>query len=156
METIIKYLETAQQHDICSPYANKAKNCKTKKQFFDLLLDVNGMTYFGKSIVGGWGVSVQEFQSTFANFLNGKYIKEGKYSAVAYCNYDKDIIFDKTLGLFYGCHCVINIPKNCFCEVHVIQSNCTFVGEGRVNIYAYDSTIVRDTSLSSKTIFIDR
>lgn len=156
MERVKKYLDWASRHDICTPYSAKANDCKTKKQIFDLLLDVNGMAYFAKSIMMGCGVSPKEFHDTFAKFVNGGYVKEEPYRSLAYCQFDKDVTFEDTLGLFFGCHDTITIPENVFCELHIVQSNCTIVGNGRANIYSYDSTITTSRNLQVKITHVER
>jgi hypothetical protein len=134
-----KFIHNAKQLGLCSEYSAKVDKAASKKQMLDIALDSNGISYIAESVAKGWGLTVDYIYSTFAPFINGRYIHHGNaYTTTLYCKSD-NVTVSSTAALILECNGEIHSDR--ICELHIANSNVKITGNGKCVVYLYNSTI---------------
>ena len=135
-----QFKENAQKHGICE-MLDDWNRAKSKKQLMDIALNVRGIEYLSESIAQGWGISPDVIAKDFQMFNNGKYTYNKGYTSQMYCLPPEDEIhISTTVALVIGFNGVIVVDSP-ICEIYIVNSNCSFAGDGLPYIYAYNSRI---------------
>lgn len=138
MVTLEEFKKNAIEHGISKRMLAAWNNCKTKRQLADLAMNVSSIGFLCNSIRKGWGISPDELERKFSDYINGKYSSLQKgYSTKMYCNYKGDIIADSLIIVIINSEVDIEIQdgKSCSlycvveCSVNLInsKSRATFV-----------------------------
>lgn len=141
MVDLEQFKANAQSHGICEMLEDW-NNAKSKKQLMDVALSIRGIEYLAIAIAQGWGISPEVIVRDFPMFINGKYIRNDKYTSAIYCRPPEDKIeITTTAALIIGYDGIVTIPKNHICELYLCQSKVQIQGEGKGVAYKYDSVI---------------
>lgn len=115
---------------LCENYNSKAMSAHSKKQLMDIVLDANGCSYLQEMSSKGYGLPYEFICSSFASYINGRYIAEYKnekgngYTSKMYCCFDDDtILVDTTLCSVLGYTGRIVVAKNNFAKIY-LDKNC--------------------------------
>lgn len=140
---------------LCSEYAERVRNAKSKKQLFDACADANGVSFLAEMREKGHPLAYETIGEDFSRYINGKYKPSfstplgGEYTSAIYCqaNDVKDIVVDTTLACFLSCInevwiqqfnvARIVVDSNCFLKVHCPHNSKAVIevyGEGEVEI----------------------
>ena len=140
---------------LCSEYAERVRNAKSKKQLFDACADANGVSFLAEMREKGHPLAYEIIWEDFSRYINGKYKPSfstplgGEYTSAIYCqaNDVKDIVVDTTLACFLSCInevwiqqfnvARIVVDSNCFLKVHCPHNSKAVIevyGEGEVEI----------------------
>lgn len=122
--TFVEWLEVVKGRGlICDKYMPMVLSARSRKQFMDIALDVNGISFLCDMIDEGSGLPYDVMLDEFVAYINGRYIHvnsstSGSYSASMYCQVlsPREITASTTLLGIFGCKCDIHIPKN-----HIVQ-----------------------------------
>lgn len=150
--TLEDFRKNATKHGICEMSAEWDK-CKSKKQLIDLALSIRGIEYLAKAISEGWGIDADTICREFAPFNYGKYVREKDgYTSALYCGEGENEIFaTETAILAIGFVGDIRVPKNRICEIHLVNSKCYIIAEGKANVYTYgNSEVINANCLNIK------
>ena len=111
---------------ICERYLPAVDAARSRKQFMDVVLDVNGMAFLCDMNLRGYGLPYETIEGEFSAYLNGRYIRSkstpsGSYTSTMYCGVDvpAEITINATLTGLFNCHCVVNVPDNTICRIYV-------------------------------------
>ena len=143
--TLEQFRKNATDPGICEMSADWDK-CKSKKQLIDLALSIRGIEYIAKAISEGWGIDADTICREFAPFNYGKYVRDKDgYTSAIYCSAGKEncvaeINATTTAMLVIDFVGRIIIPENRICEIHLVNSKCYILGEGRGYVYTYGDT----------------
>lgn len=104
---------------ICDRYLPAVMSARSRKQYMDAVLDINGMTFLCDMMDAGYGLPYETIKAEFAPYLNGRYIgtnrsASGAYTTSMYCdiNTPSEITVNTSLAGIFGCSCYIHIPDN--------------------------------------------
>lgn len=165
MESIERFKLNAIERDLCSEYALKWQQCKDKESLFSLSLIPQSIPYMATSSFRGWGLSVKDLKTDFADYINGKYIVnnlDGVKGATGsfYVDYDNDISDVNTVMHFMSCKDMkISIPKYRAISLYISNSSNVKIDipVGFTCIYLYDnSTIDLGDIKSGATVVVYR
>lgn len=111
---------------ICERYLPAVDAARSRKQFMDVVLDVNGMSFLCDMRLQGYELPYETIESEFRAYLNGRYIHSkssvsGSYTSSMYCGIamPAEITINTTLTGLFNCHCIVNIPNNVSCQIYV-------------------------------------
>jgi hypothetical protein len=126
---------------ICERYLPEVDAARSRKQFMDVVLDVNGMTFLCDMRERGYGLPYNVLCDEFKAYLNGRYIHKKSvllrgYTASMYCRVEtpSEITINTTLTGIFGCSCNVHVPANTCCQLIVDGSsvvNITVENGGR-------------------------
>lgn len=122
--TFKEWLEVVKSEGlICDRYLPLVLSSRSRKQFMDVALDINGITFLCDMVNAGYGLPYNVMNTEFAAYMNGRYIhvsssSSGAYSSSMYCGVKvpSEITASTTLLGIFNCHCEIHVPKN-----HTVQ-----------------------------------
>jgi hypothetical protein len=147
MESIDTFYNKSIENGLCGRYSNLWLKCKNKKQFMDLALDANGISYVAESIAKGF-ITSKSIQQDFLPFINGKYIRhdESGFTSSIYVSPDAPITVRTTATIIADYNGEITVPKNMVCELHIANSEVklNMLGE-RCVIHLYNANVVCDS-----------
>lgn len=122
---------------ICERYLPAVDAARSRKQFMDVVLDVNGMTFLCDMRERGYGLPYDVLCDEFKAYLNGRYIRTknthtGWYAASMYCRVESpsEITINTTLTGIFGCSCSIHVPANTWCQLIVDGSSVVNITVG--------------------------
>ena len=124
---------------ICERYLPAVDAARSRKQFMDVVLDVNGMTFLCDMRERGYGLPYDVMCDEFKAYLNGRYIHTKSallrgYTSSMYCRVEapSEITINTTLTGIFGCSCSIHVPANTYCQLIVDGSSVVniTVGDG--------------------------
>lgn len=111
---------------ICERYLPAVDAARSRKQFMDVVLDVNGMAFLCDMRLQGYGLPYETIESEFRAYLNGRYIHakpsaSGSYTSSMYCGVDMpaEITVNTTLTGLFNCNCIVNVSDNTICQIYV-------------------------------------
>lgn len=147
---------------ICERYLPAVDAARSRKQFMDVALDVNGMAFLCDMRLQGYELPYETIESEFRAYLNGRYIHSkssisGSYTSAMYCGIDvpAEITINTTLTGLFGCHCIVNVPSNVVCQIYV-DSGCDVLinvaDNARCQIRVWDGGLVECNNNSNVTI----
>ncbi|MBO8472536.1 MAG: hypothetical protein IAB81_02770 [Bacteroidetes bacterium] len=143
MENTIKgIMADCEVHGICDGYLSRWKECRSRKEMFDLGCTTEGQMFLSKCSSEGWGFSRDSIVSEFAPFINGRYVSrhEGdngrSYLSKIYCGYKGGVKADTTLCGFIGCDCSVVVPRNMVCRIYADASSV-------LHVFCQDSSVVQ-------------
>jgi hypothetical protein len=117
---------------ICDRYLPKVLSARSRKQYMDAVLNINGMSFLCDMADAGHKLPYEVIKSEFKAYLNGRYIAtnasvSGAYTTAMYCGVNKpsEITVNTTLTGIFGCDCVVNIPSNTV--AHLCVDECSKV-----------------------------
>ncbi len=117
---------------ICDRYLPKVLSARSRKQYMDAVLNINGMSFLCDMSDAGHKLPYEVIKSEFGAYLNGRYIAtntsvSGSYTTAMYCGVNKpsEITVNTTLTGIFGCDCVVNIPSNTV--AHLCVDECSKV-----------------------------
>lgn len=142
-DTMQNFLRNAKRLGLCKEYTDKWTAAKSKKALIDIALDANGLSFVANALAKGY-LTAEYICSEFAPFNNGKYVRDKDgYTSAMYCGEGENEIFATETAIlaidFVG---DIRIPKNRICEIHLVNSKCYIVAEGKANVYTYGNSEV--------------
>ena len=145
METINWINKLVEEGSVCKEYADRIKEAKSKKDFFDFACEVDGAKFLTKQSWLRKDLPLESIAKDFKNFINGKCkpelkgkISDGTYTSSLYCLYNEDLVLDTTVTVLLG-----------YCGKVTVRENSTVI------IVADNNTefcIDCDTSKGSKAI----
>ena len=145
MKMLQAFREAAKSRNLCDKYSEMWDNCKSKKQLFDLATDSNGIPYICEAMVEGWGVTPDFISEKFKTFVNGRYISQHNgYTSAMYVEkfFIEPLVVKTTNLVVIACEGVIEVPENTVCNLFVVESDVSVIGNGVCYVKAYgDSTI---------------
>lgn len=122
---------------ICERYLPAVDAARSRKQFMDVVLDVNGMAFLCDMRERGYGLPYDVMYNEFKAYLNGRYIHtksvlERGYTASMYCRVEapSEITINTTLSGIFGCSCSIHVPANTYCQLIVDGSSVVNITVG--------------------------
>lgn len=139
MNGIREYIESV---DMCEEYKVRILGARTKREVFDIIVDINGLGYMcgtdesNKHFV----VPYEDIVEKFGRFINGGYIAYNNgYTSKLYCCYcdTEPIEADTALIGIFGCGDVtVNVPDNAICRLYLDRNSraTVNVGEGAICI----------------------
>lgn len=133
------FRENARLDGLCGEYTAIWDGCISKKDYMDMALNVKGLDYLGDSIAKGWGLSPEYIHKKFSNYINGRYIYEGKgYDTEMYCQYSGDVFCRTTAILLIECDVTLHVFNGVVMEVYCTgKCNVKIKGNGNVAVIAY-------------------
>lgn len=137
---------------ICERYLPAVNAARSRKQFMDVVLDVNGMAFLCDMREKGYGLPYNVICEEFRAYLNGRYIhtkakSSGSYTASMYCCIEdpSEITVNTTLTGILGCSCWIRVPKNMYCQLYVDSAsvvNISVDDGGKCYVDLWDGGVV--------------
>lgn len=128
---------------ICDRYLPMVLSARSRKQYMDAVLNINGMSFLCDMKDAGHELPYEVLKSEFKAYLNGRYIAtsttvNGSYTTAMYCDVNRpsEITANTTLTGIFGCDCVVNIPSNAIAHLCVD-------GGSRVSIVLGDNSKCR-------------
>lgn len=124
---------------ICERYLPAVDTARSRKQFMDVVLDVNGMSFLCDMREKGYGLPYNVMCDEFRAYLNGRYIHIKNalvrgYTVSMYCRVEapSEITINTTLTGIFCCSCSIHVPANTHCQLIVDGSSVVniTVGDG--------------------------
>ena len=124
---------------ICERYLPAVDAARSRKQYMDIALDVNGMTFLCDMREKGYGLPYDVMCDEFKAYLNGRYIHTKSallrgYTSSMYCRVEtpSEITINTTLTGIFGCSCSVHVPANTYCQLIVDGSSVVniTVGDG--------------------------
>lgn len=122
---------------ICERYLPAVGAAHSRKQFMDVVLDVNGMTFLCEMRERGYGLPYDVICNEFKAYLNGRYIHTKSalirgYTASMYCRIEapSEITINTTLTGIFGCSCSIHVPASTYCQLIVDGSSVVNITVG--------------------------
>lgn len=122
---------------ICERYLPLVDAARSRKQFMDVVLDINGMAFLCDMREKGYGLPYNAICEEFRAYLNGRYIRaktkpSGSYTASMYCRIEdpSEITINTTLTGIFGCSCNIHVPANISCQLIVDGSSVVNITVG--------------------------
>jgi hypothetical protein len=122
---------------ICERYLPAVDAARSRKQFMDVVLDVNGMAFLCDMREKGYGLPYDVMYNEFNAYLNGRYIHTKStlargYTASMYCRVEtpSEITINTTLTGIFGCSCSIHVPANTYCQLIVDGSSVVNITVG--------------------------
>ena len=126
MNGIREYIESV---DMCEEYKARILGARTKREVFDIIVDINGLGYMcgtdesNKHFV----VPYEDIVEKFGKFINGGYIAYNNgYTSKLYCCYcdTEPIVADTTLVGIMGCGDVsVVVPSNSISRLFVDRNS---------------------------------
>ena len=111
---------------ICERYLPDVDAARSRKQFMDVALDVNGMAFLCDMGVKGYKLPYDVMRTEFVAYMNGRYIRskstsDGGYTSSMYCSIElpSEVTVNTTLTGFFDCHCIVSVPPNMVCQIYV-------------------------------------
>lgn len=148
MKEIDAFKDRVQAHGMmCAKYDEIWRNCKSKKQLFDMAVSAQGSETLCCAIANGWGLDIDYVKQKYKAYINDRYISEQDgYTSKMYIGFFEPMIVTTTLVIIIGCDGTLEIPNNCVCEVKLVNSNITLTGGGICNVKKYGkcSAIYKD------------
>lgn len=130
METINWINRLVEEGSVCKEYADRIKEAKSKKDFFDFACEVDGAKFLTKQSWLRKDLSLETIAKEFKNFINGKCKPElkgkagdGTYTSSLYCLYNEDLVLDTTVTVLLGYCGKITVRENS--TVIIIADNTT-------------------------------
>lgn len=122
---------------ICERYLPMVDAARSRKQFMDVVLDVNGLAFLCDMREKGYGLPYDVMCDEFKAYLNGRYIHKKNvlargYTASMYCRVEtpSEITINTTLTGIFGCSCSIHVPANIYCQLIVDGSSVVNITVG--------------------------
>lgn len=141
---------------ICERYLPAVDAARSRKQYMDIALDVNGMAFLCDTAASGRGLPYDTMCAEFGPYLNGRYIgsknsTDNAYTSSLYCSMDdpSGITINTTLTGFFNCHCDVNVPKNKVCQLYVDNAsnvNVIVPDDGKCYVDVWGGGVVRFSS----------
>ena len=143
---------------ICERYLPAVGAARSRKQYMDVVLDINGMAFLCDMREKGYGLPYNVICEEFKAYLNGRYIHtktkpSGSYTASMYCRIEEpsEITINTTLTGIFGCSCNVHVPANMSCQLIVDGSSVVniTVGDGGkcyVDLWSGGEVTFSDTS----------
>ena len=141
---------------ICERYLPLVDTARSRKQYMDIALDINGMAFLCDMIVLGQGLPYAIMHAEFSPYLNGRYIStksstNGGYTSSLYCSIEtpSEITANTTLTGIFNCKCNINIPSTSVCQIYVDSNSVVDINVadgGRCYVDVWDKGIVQFSS----------
>lgn len=111
---------------ICDRYLPMVLSARSRKQYMDAVLNINGMAFLCDMRLMGHGLSNEAICDEFKSYINGRYIKttyneHGSYTSTMYCCVSRpsEVTVNTTLVGFFGCNCIVRVPKNTVCQIQL-------------------------------------
>lgn len=130
METINWINRLIEEGSVCKEYADRIRDAKSKKDFFDFACEVEGAKFLTKQLWLRKDLSLETIAKEFKNFINGKCNLELKgidgsstYTSSLYCLYNEDLVLDTTVTVLLGYCGKITVRENS--TVIIIADNTT-------------------------------
>lgn len=130
METINWINRLIEEGSVCKEYADRIRDAKSKKDFFDFACEVEGAKFLTKQLWLRKDLSLETIAKEFKNFINGKCKPELKgiggsstYTSSLYCLYNEDLVLDTTVTVLFGYCGKITVRENS--TVIIIADNTT-------------------------------
>ena len=130
METINWINKLVEEGSVCKEYADRIKEAKSKKDFFDFACEVDGAKFLTKQSWLRKDLPLESIAKDFKNFINGKCkpelkgkISDGTYTSSIYCLYNEDLVLDTTVTVLLGYCGKITVRENS--TVIIIADNTT-------------------------------
>lgn len=149
-------IEVKNSEFICERYLPLVDAARSRKQYMDVALDVNGMAFLCDMIVLGLGLPYTTMHAEFSPYLNGRYIStksdaNGGYTSSLYCSIEtpSEITANTTLTGIFNCKCSVNIPKGKACQLYVDSNSVIDINVadgGKCYVDVWDGGTVRFSS----------
>lgn len=130
METINWINRLIEEGSVCKEYADRIRDAKSKKDFFDFACEVEGAKFLTKQSWLRKDLPLESIAKDFKNFINGKCKLELKgidgsstYTSSLYCLYNEDLVLDTTVTVLLGYCGKITVRENS--TVIIIADNTT-------------------------------
>lgn len=130
VETINWINKLVEEGSACREYADRIKEAKSKKDFFDFACEVDGAKFLTKQSWLRKDLPLEAIAKDFKNFINGRYkpelkgkIGDGTYTSSLYCLYNEDLVLDTTVTVLLGYCGKITVRENS--TVIIIADNTT-------------------------------
>lgn len=125
-------LNAVQHRLICKDYAARIQAAATKRDYFRILCDANGISFVGELQKKGLLLPLQEFKEEFKPFVNGAQIirYDNGVTSKLYIDYNDNIIADTTLMSIINCKCVIDIPNYHYPRIVIDQNSDVIINIG--------------------------
>lgn len=130
VETINWINKLVEEGSACREYADRIKEAKSKKDFFDFACEVDGAKFLTKQSWLRKDLPLEAIAKDFKNFINGRYKPElkgkmgdGTYTSSLYCLYNEDLVLDTTVTVLLGYCGKITVRENS--RVIIIADNTT-------------------------------
>ena len=111
---------------ICERYLPDVDAARSRKQFMDIALDVNGMEFLCDMGAKGYKLPYETMRNEFVAYMNGRYIRsksssDGGYTSSMYCSIEmpSEITVNTTLTGLFDCRCTVYVPEHTVCQVYV-------------------------------------
>ncbi len=152
------------ERKLCKEYVLLWRNCKTKKDFVDLSLQMGSIEFIAKSIYEGWGLSTDFIKKEFADFINGKYIGENIYrlgksieenivkdnlKSLMYCGYNDRITFNENIIHICNCTCDLYVPFNGVKFIFITNKS-------KVRLYLTEDSVISIHLFDESKIFVEK
>jgi hypothetical protein len=122
---------------ICERYLPLVDAARSRKQYMDIALDVNGMAFLCDMREKGYGLPYDVMCDEFKAYLNGRYIHTKSallrgYTSSMYCRVEvpSEITINTTLTGIFGCSCSVHVPANTYCQLIVDGSSVVNITVG--------------------------
>ena len=138
---------------ICERYLPMVDAARSRKQYMDAVLDVNGMEFLCDIGVKGYKLPYDVIANEFRAYMNGRYIhakssKNGSYTTVMYCSVSmpEEVTVSTTVTGLFNCRCKVFVPQNRVCQVYVdnesdIELHVAESSKCYVNVWAGGSVV---------------
>ena len=153
MDELELFKKRALEHGLCDELGQRLNECKTRKNYIDLVLGSKGIDYFFDAVNKGWGLPISYIDEVFKPLVNGKYISvQDGYNSMLYCEHNNTFIEAETtiIGLINCKNLGVTVPKNL--TVHIYLVGCEDIlinGEGSCVVNSYGKNGILKPSVGS-------
>lgn len=136
-----RFIHKAKRLGLWAEYSAKVDKAASKKQFMDIALDGNGLSYVSEAIAKWHLLAPEYIASEFEPFNNGRYVRNADgFSSAMYCLPDKDVKIEYTASLIIGYNGIIEINRP-ICALYIVNSDVIIDGNAKCMVYLYNSKI---------------
>lgn len=154
---LIELKRGATRDGICAEYKEKWDKCADKAQLMDVALSATGLDFLAATSASEeWGLSPEYIARTFANYINGRYVRDADgYTSEMYVLHEDPIVARCTATLLMRCNCEVEIPKGCARELYLSRASHVLLrceGMCVVVMYGDDCTVTATGGGKVRTI----
>lgn len=130
----------AYENGICAEYKERWDRCEDKAQLMEVALSATGIDFLAATSGSEeWGLSPEYIARTFADYINGRHVRDADgYTSEIYALWKDRIELRCTATLLLGCDCEVSVRKGRFLRLYVAcDSHVVLRCEGRCVVVRY-------------------
>lgn len=149
MRTIEEIKQDYIGHGICDGYLGMWDMTRSKRELLDIGSTMQGLGFLARGLSEGWGFTLEEIQSMFRYYINGRYVSNvdrepGSYDSMIWCGFSGVVHVSTTCAGMFGCDCTLDIKPWHVCYIFLDKSSRLDIqcpGTSRVMVENYGGKV---------------